>query len=176
MASLPDLVAVRQRRRRRLALKPRSLDAVVCDIRLPDGDGESVFREAGAIGPTPPCLFITACGEIDQAVRLLRTGAGDYLTKPFVMEAMLGRLAAIARSPEDIALTGPLGVSEAMRAVETLLDRVAATHLPVLISGETGVGKEIAARFLHERSPRAAEPIVAVNCSARLGAGCYPAR
>jgi two-component system, NtrC family, response regulator HydG len=128
-----------------------------------------VFREAGATGAAPPFLFITAFGEIDQAVRLLRSGGGDYLTKPFAMEVLLGRLAAITRSPDDMATTGALGVSPAMRDVEDVLTRVASTDLPVLITGETGVGKEIAARLLHARSPRAAEPIVAVNCAAVPG-------
>jgi DNA-binding NtrC family response regulator len=141
-------------------------DAVVCDIRLPDRDGEAVFREAATAGPPPPFLFITAHGEIEQAVRLLRAGGADYLTKPFAIDVFLDRLAAIARSPEDVRATGALGVSAAMRAVEDTLSRVASTDLPVLISGETGVGKEIAARLLHERSPCAAEPIVAVNCAA----------
>ena len=141
-------------------------DAVVCDIRLPDQDGEAVFRAAALAGPPPPFLFITAHGDIEQAVRLLRAGGADYLTKPFAIDVFLDRLAAIARSPEDIQATGALGVSTAMRTVEDTLSRIAATDLPVLIVGETGVGKEIAARLLHERSPRAAEPIVAVNCAA----------
>ena len=141
-------------------------DAVVCDIRLPDQDGEAVFRAAALAGPPPPFLFITAHGDIEQAVRLLRAGGADYLTKPFAIDVFLDRLAAIARSPEDINATGALGVSKAMRTVEDTLSRIAATDLPVLISGETGVGKEIAARLLHARSPRADEPIVAVNCAA----------
>lgn len=141
-------------------------DAVVCDIRLPDRDGEAVFRESATAGSPPPFLFITAYGDIDQAVRLLRSGGGDYLTKPFALDVFLDRLAAIARSPDDVAVTGALGVSPAMRGVEETIGRLAATDLPVLFSGETGVGKEIAARLLHDRSPRGHEPFVAVNCVA----------
>ena len=143
-----------------------AFDAVVCDIRLPDSDGEAVFRDSAAAGSPPPFLFITAYGDIDQAVRLLRSGGGDYLTKPFAIDVFLDRLAAIARSPDDIRSTNALGVSKVMRAVEDTLSRIAASDLPVLISGETGVGKEIAARLLHARSARAAEPFVAVNCAA----------
>jgi two-component system, NtrC family, response regulator HydG len=146
-----------------------SFDAVVCDIRLPDRDGEAVFRETAAAGSPPPFLFITAYGDIDQAVRLLRSGGGDYLTKPFAIDVFLARLAAIARSPDDVAATGALGVSAAMRAIEDTLGRIAGSDLPVLIFGETGVGKEIAARLLHACSPRAAEPFVAVNCAAIPG-------
>jgi DNA-binding NtrC family response regulator len=146
---------------------PRApFDAVVCDIRLPDRDGEAVFRDSATAGSPPPFLFITAYGDIDQAVRLLRSGGGDYLTKPFAIDAFLDRLAAIARSPDDVAATGALGVSPAMCALEDTLGRIAASDLPVIFSGETGVGKEIAARLLHDRSPRAPEPFVAVNCAA----------
>lgn len=143
-----------------------AFDAVVCDIRLPDEDGEELFRAVSALMPPPPFLFLTAYGDIDQAVRLLRQGASDYLTKPFAFDAFIERLAAIARSPEDIEATGALGVSEAMRDVEETLRRVADLDLPVLIMGETGVGKEVAARFLHSCSSRPDTPVVAVNCAA----------
>ena len=129
------------------------------------GRGSDV-RAAAAAGPPPPFLFITAHGDIEQAVRLMRAGGADYLTKPFAIDVFLDRLGAIVRSPEDIQATGALGVSKAMRRVEDTLSRIATTDLPVLISGETGVGKEIAARLLHARSPRADEPFVAVNCAA----------
>jgi len=141
-------------------------DAVVCDIRLPDRDGETVFRESATAGSPPPFLFITAYGDIDQAVRLLRSGGGDYLTKPFAIDVFLDRLAAIARSPDDVAITGALGMSVAMRGVEETIGRIAEADLSVLFIGETGVGKEIAARLLHDRSPRAGKPFVAVNCAA----------
>ena len=71
-----------------------------------------MFRDSAAAGSPPPFLFITAYGDIDQAVRLLRSGGGDYLTKPFAIDVFLDRLAAIARSPDDIRSTGALGVSE----------------------------------------------------------------
>lgn len=143
-----------------------AFDAVICDIRLPDRDGEEVFRAVSALMPPPPFLFLTAYGDIDQAVRLLRQGASDYLTKPFEFDAFVERLEAIARSPEEIEATGALGVSEAMRDVEETLRRVADLDLPVLITGETGVGKEVAARFLHGCSSRSEAPVVAVNCAA----------
>ncbi|GAB5469290.1 MAG: nitrogen regulation protein NR(I) [Rhodospirillales bacterium] len=144
----------------------RSFDAVVCDIRMPGRDGETLFNDLAAVAPPPPFLFLTAYGDIDQAVRLLRCGASDYLTKPFDFDTFLERLAAIARSFDDIGSTKALGVSPAMRAIEEMLVRLADHPLPILIRGETGVGKEIAARFLHERSQRAAAPFIAVNCAA----------
>jgi len=103
-------------------------DAVVCDIRLPDRDGEAVFRDAAIAGPPPPFLFITAHGDIEQAVRLLRAGGADYLTKPFAIDVFLDRLAAIARSPDDVQATGALGVSPAMRAIGVIPNPSAATH------------------------------------------------
>ena len=147
----------------------RPFDAVVCDIRLPDKDGEAVFRDVAAVAPPPPFLFLTAHGDIDQAVRLLRAGASDYLTKPFEFDAFLQRLSAIARSPNDVSATGSLGVSSAMRSIEDTIMRVANTDLPILFRGETGTGKEVAARFLHARSARADEPFVAINCAALPG-------
>ncbi len=140
-------------------------DAVVCDIRLPDASGETVFRDVAGRTSPPPFLFMTGYGDIDQAVRLLRAGAGDYLTKPFDMPELLRRLDHLM---EASAPTGSdvLGVSEAMRRVERLLTRVAKVNANLLISGETGAGKEVCARFVHERSPGCAGPFVAVNCAA----------
>ncbi len=149
-----------------LRKQDRSFDAVVCDIRLPEKDGESIFREVSASAHPPPFLFLTAHGDIDQAVRLLRAGASDYLTKPFEFDVFLERLSAIARSPDDIHATGSLGVSSAMQAIEKTIARVADTDLPVLFRGETGTGKEVAARFLHKCSTLADEPFVPVNCAA----------
>ncbi len=140
-------------------------DAVVCDIRLPDASGELVFREVAAQTSPPPFLFMTGFGDIDQAVRLLRAGAGDYLTKPFEMSDLLLRLDHLM---EFAAPTGTdvLGISEAMGRVERLLTRVAKVNSNLLISGETGAGKEVCARFVHDRSPGHAGPFIAVNCAA----------
>ncbi|GMG85082.1 sigma-54 dependent transcriptional regulator [Paralimibaculum aggregatum] len=143
------------------------VDAVVCDIRLPDLDGEAIFMEIARAAAPPPFLFLTAHGDIDQAVRLLRAGAADYLTKPFEMDTFLARLAAVAVGRgEATGPEGALGVSPPMRRVEAMLARLADHALPVLLSGETGAGKEVAARHLHARSARAGEPFVAVNCAA----------
>ncbi|MDZ7601257.1 MAG: response regulator, partial [Hoeflea sp.] len=143
-------------------------DIVVCDIRLPDMTGEDIYRQVLGSATTPPFVFITGYGEIDQAVRLMRLGASDYLLKPFVFEEFLLRLRQNAQrssraGPTDIPR---LGVSPRMREADSLLDRYAPTDLPVLITGETGSGKEVAARVLHKRSGFAAGPFMAVNCAA----------
>jgi DNA-binding NtrC family response regulator len=139
-------------------------DIVVCDIRLPDCSGEDVFRNT-VDKTAAPFLFITGYGDVDQAVRLMRAGAGDYLTKPFQMDAFLARLDGLLR-PAQRKAGGVLGLSQGMQSIETLLLRLADRPAPVLITGETGVGKEVCARFLHARSASAHEPFVAVNCAA----------
>jgi DNA-binding NtrC family response regulator len=138
--------------------------AVICDLKLPDGNGEEIFLETAKSERAPPFLFMTAFGEIDQAVRLMRCGAGDYVTKPFEMSAFLERLATLVdpASPES---EGLLGVSPAMCALESTLIRLAKVGAPVLLTGETGSGKEVCARLLHASRGKAG-PFMAVNCAA----------
>lgn len=140
-------------------------DLVLCDIRLPDGLGEEVFAAAVAAGDAPPFLFITAFGDIDQAVRLMRDGARDYVTKPFAIADLVERIAQ-ALPPLQSPSEAVLGVSPEMRRLEALLRRVANVPMPALLIGETGTGKEVCARFLHERGRNRAGPFMAVNCAA----------
>ena len=139
-------------------------DLVICDILLPDMSGEEVFlRALPRLGSTP-FLFVTAHGKIDQAVRLTKAGAVDYLEKPYEITDLLERIARlIAVQPRA---SGVLGVSDAMRRMELLLTRVADIDSSLLITGESGVGKEVAARFVHRVSRRAKNPFIGVNCAA----------
>ena len=139
-------------------------DLVICDIRLPDMSGEDVFlRVLPQLGGMP-FLFVTAFGQIEQAVRLTKAGAVDYIAKPYALPDLLERVAQlIGLRPRA---SGALGVSEAMRQVEMLLRRVANIGSSLLFTGESGVGKEVAARFVHQISARAQDPFIAVNCAA----------
>lgn len=147
------------------------LDLVLCDIKLPDMSGEDIYRSLIGIRAMPPFIFITGYGAIDQAVRLMRLGAADYVTKPFQFEDFLSRIRDNARthlhagSPAD----NILGVSTEMIELESMLGRYARTDLPVLFTGETGVGKEVAARRLHALSKGPDRPFMAVNCAAIPG-------
>ncbi|WP_232818415.1 sigma-54-dependent transcriptional regulator [Elioraea thermophila] len=136
----------------------------LCDIRLPDGTGEALMARLRPLIGATPVIFMTAYGDIDLAVRLMREGAADFLVKPFETEDLLRRIAALL--PVFAEAGGELGASAAMREVEALLERAARVDSTVLLTGESGVGKEVAARFLHARSPRADRPFVAVNCAA----------
>lgn len=151
-----------------IAISSDTLDLIVCDVRLPDVSGEVVFNEIAKLPNTPPFLFVTGYGEVDQAVRLMRSGAVDFMTKPFVMDEFLRRIDAGRRTPSSALRSGAyyLGESPAIQHAEDLLHRYAAHDLPVLITGETGSGKEVAARLLHEISSRSDEPFIAVNCAA----------
>lgn len=149
-----------------LAQKPRPL-CVLCDMRLPDGSGEALLlRLMPSLGATP-VIAMTAYGGVEQAVRLVRAGADDYLTKPFEIEAVLARLSALGPLAEPPAPTGTVGwQSPPMRALENDITRLAPALAPVLLLGESGAGKEVAARRLHAMGPRAEAPFVALNCAA----------
>lgn len=141
-------------------------ELVICDIRLPDMSGEDIFRRLADDGASAPFLFITAFGDIDQAVRLTRAGAGDYVAKPFQMDAFLGRVRSLIRSRAPETGAPVLGGTPEMLRIEAMLRRLAPSPASVLFTGETGTGKEVAARFLHAVSPQAGKPFIAVNCAA----------
>jgi DNA-binding NtrC family response regulator len=146
-------------------VQSRSPDLVVCDIRLPDIDGAMVFDTLARSGPIPPFLFMTAYGSVDEAVALMRAGGGDYVTKPFSTQEFLSRASTLIATRHMPANSKSLGVSQAMRKVQDLLQRLAQRPTPVLFLGDTGVGKEVCARYLH-RLGAPDRPFVAVNCAA----------
>jgi two-component system, NtrC family, response regulator HydG len=147
-------------------LRATSPDLVVCDIKLPDINGDDLFRQLAATASIPPFLFITAYGDIDQAVAIMRAGGSDYVTKPFDTSAFIERARSLIQRNPMLRAEAVLGVSEAMGDIETTLRRVCDRTTPLLITGETGVGKEVCARFLHRISQRSMEPFIGVNCAA----------
>lgn len=150
------------------ALKRAKPDFIVSDIVLPDGSGEDVYRQALPWLGDTPIVFATAFGEIDQAVRLVKAGADDYLTKPYDADDLVDRIRRRLKhetEPEDPG-TASFAISSVTQAIASQLARVADIDSPVLITGETGTGKEVAARYLHNASSRASLPFVAVNCGA----------
>jgi DNA-binding NtrC family response regulator len=146
--------------------------AVLSDIHLPDMGGDALFLELAERLPTLPAwLFITGYGAVDQAVRLLKHGAADYVTKPFDIDALIDKLrrhlALAAPRPVADADVPDLGASPALRRIEAQLPRIAAQARTLLITGESGVGKEMVARAFHRLTPEGAgSPFVAVNCAA----------
>ncbi len=153
----------------RAALCCDKFQVVVSDIKLPDIDGEILFEELQSTGVAlPPYIFITGHGAIDRAVRLLKLGAEDYLTKPLDIRALLEKVHALCVKMRPSNAQEPvLGISSAMRNVEAMLPRLAQGNTTVLITGESGVGKEEVARALHRaRDPEWRLPFVTVNCGA----------
>lgn len=144
-------------------------NVAISDIQLPDVTGSQLFESLQASGAAlPPFIFITGYGAIDDAVRLLKLGAEDYLTKPFEVAALMQKIKALC--DKDNAIHGPtglLGLSSAMRRIEQMLPRIAVNSGTVLITGESGVGKEEVARALHRLGDDGGKrPFVGVNCGA----------
>lgn len=139
------------------------IDAVVCDIRLPDGTGEDLYATLCRHITPPPFLFITGQGGIEQAVRLLRAGAADYVTKPFEMPVFLERLVMLLRPRKTVEMPPLQGTSVAARRADALVQTAAGHDQPVLIRGPAGTGKARLARRIHDLSDRRAAPFIEVS-------------
>jgi two-component system response regulator PilR (NtrC family) len=149
----------------------QSFNLCLTDMRLPDGDGLAVLRHAGQCQPDMPVAVLTAYGNTENAVAALKAGAFDYLSKPVALEdlrALIGsalRLPAAGAQPASVRGT-LLGDSPPMVQVRQLIARLSKSQAPVYITGESGSGKELAARLLHEGGARRDGPFVPVNCGA----------
>ncbi len=163
-----------------LALE-RPPDLVVSDLRLPGMSGQELFLALHRRRPELPVVLLTAHGTIADAVAMVKQGAADYLTKPFDGRELVAKLRALLAGPSAPSGASPPpqapaptdasgllvgGASPAMAQLLALVERVAPSPLSVLILGESGVGKELVARLLHQQSQRRSGPFVVVDCGA----------
>lgn len=140
---------------------------VISDVRLPDGLATEWFVQQAPAIRSVPWFFLTGYGSVNDAVEAMRAGAREYLTKPFDVERLVSAVKGCCAAEIADDADAVLGVSPAMRRVEKLLRRIAAQRVSVLITGESGVGKEVAAQLLHSIDPAAStNAFVAVNCAA----------
>jgi two-component system response regulator AtoC len=153
-------------------------DVVVLDVLMPELDGVETLRRYRAAGGRVPVVMCSALDESDTVVRAMRAGATDYITKPFntdELREILERVAGEGARPRAVATQAirsgatQLGTSPSMRRVDELIDRIADADVPVLITGESGVGKDVVAREIHARSARANKVFVKINCAALPG-------
>ena len=161
----------------RRALAERSYDLCFTDMRLPDGNGQQIIELIAETCPDTPVAMITAYGNVDAAVNALKAGAFDFVSKPVDIQMLRGlvrtalRLAEEKRNGGAAAKTNDsserlIGDSPAMQQVRATIGKLARNQAPVYIAGESGVGKELVARLIHEQGPRASGPFVPVNCGA----------
>jgi two-component system, NtrC family, response regulator PilR len=153
-------------------LKTERFDLCLTDMQLPDGDGLDLVKWIQQYSPSVPVAVITAHGNMETAVRALKLGAFDFVSKPLDL-AGLRKLVATAiklsdTSDADTSVFGPrlLGASSAMQHLREMIARVARSQAPVHIVGESGTGKELVAKLIHESGPRRDGPFVPVNCGA----------
>jgi DNA-binding NtrC family response regulator len=151
--------------------------AVVTDLKMPRIDGMELLRRIREDFPEVPVVMITAHGTVATAVEALKKGALDYITKPFELEELKNVISKAVKTrnlkdnelflpPEEIERAGIIGASQSTQEVFDAIKRVAPTTTTILITGETGTGKELVAEAIHRNSPRTNNPLIKVNCAA----------
>ncbi|MBN1807806.1 MAG: sigma-54-dependent Fis family transcriptional regulator [Planctomycetes bacterium] len=153
------------------------IDVLVSDIRLPDGDGRSLLAFIAERSPYTKTILITGHATVEDAVKALRDGADDYVSKPFLNEDLvtrverIGKLAALEEENRELrsrrwGISSIVGRSPVIRKVLERIATVSAGDYTVLITGESGTGKEVVARAIHQESPRCDMPFVPLSCAA----------
>jgi DNA-binding NtrC family response regulator len=154
-------------------LKEREYQVILADMKMPGMSGLELLKELKYKGIKTPLILITAYGKIEDAVEAMKTGAFDYIQKPFSSEALENLVDKAIRQNDKKPHPGPLLTkgtvitqNSAMLKVIELAQMVAPTRAPILIQGESGTGKEVLAQFIHLHSPRKEHPFIAINCAA----------
>ncbi len=159
----PDVASARAQ------LQKQDYQLCLTDMRLPDGDGLELLEWLQGEGSSMPCAVITAHGNVETAVRALKLGAFDFISKPLDLEALRKLIAAALKLPSDEQSNGGsqlLGESPAIVELRQMISKVARSQAPVHITGDSGTGKELVARLIHSQGARAEGPFVPVNCGA----------
>ncbi len=157
--------------------KEKAFDLVLCDIKMPKLDGIEFLQRAGEINPDTPIIMISGHGNIETAVEAVKKGAYDFISKP----PDLNRLLITIRNAMDKStlvtetkvlkrkvsrVQEMIGESAGIKKIKETIEKVAPTEARILVTGENGVGKELVARWIHEKSNRSSGPIIEVNCAA----------
>ncbi len=158
-------------------LKQNDVSVVISDLKMPRMDGMELLEKATQLWPSTPIIIITAHGTIATAVDALKKGAFDYITKPFEQDELKSVIDKAVKTstlneeevifrPDDIDRFGIIGSSEVMKEIYDIIRKVAPTTTTVMITGETGTGKELIANAIHRNSPRSQNPFIKINCAA----------
>jgi two-component system response regulator AtoC len=159
-------------------LRDNTADIILLDVQLPDGYGPDLLEETAYLAIRPPIIMITAYGDVDMAVEAMKNGAHDFLQKPIQftqLEKSIQRAQEIVAMRQELAhlratqrqKLGPMiCVNPVMRSLLNLAQRAANVSASVLITGETGTGKEVMANAVHQMGPRQNKPFIAINCAA----------
>ncbi len=147
-------------------LGTKHVDMLVSDVNMGDIDGYELLQRLRVQLPTLPVLLITAYGSISRSVEAMRSGAVDYLVKPFDPQTLVDAVRQYVVAPAKVADDEPIAEEASSQQVLSMARKVAACDATVMISGESGTGKEVLARYIHRKSPRADKPFVAINCAA----------
>jgi len=162
----------------RAKVKEGFADIIVLDVTLKDGFGTDLLRETASMPLRPPIIIVTAHGDIEMAVESMKNGAHDFIQKPIQLEQLeksvqrAGELVNMRRELNHLRqsqrgkIDFVIGQTPGMISVVAQAERAATVSASVLITGETGTGKDILARFIHQHGPRANKPYVAINCAA----------